>query len=136
MNSNFAQTYLSEILKELTYTTDTLSCNKLSNIWYNIINNSICNDGIKGLFIIWISHIFLAWSLAISTFLASLIYQFFESEYWNISKDTLINDEGITEDNAHETALIIFSEEIAKNEIKKKDKLIEILKVYGNTDDI
>jgi hypothetical protein len=41
------------------------------------------------MFVMWVCHIFLAWGISISMFTSTLVWQYFEPEYWNITKDTL-----------------------------------------------
>jgi len=166
MYSSFAQTYLAEISSELKDIDQDLTCDTISNIWNSkIIDKGICSNSISGLFIMWIAHIFVASSLTVTIILASLLYQYFESEYWNLSKDTIVGDEGIiiiiiiillllllllllslllllllllgiNDDNVHEIALAILSSEKYHNEEMKKIKSSQINQIYGKTDDI
>jgi len=54
-----------------------------------MVEIGICDKGLSGMFVMWVCHIFLTWGIAISMFTATLVWQYFEPEYWNLSKDTL-----------------------------------------------
>lgn len=54
-----------------------------------MVELGICDEGLAGMFVMWVCHIFLAWGISISMFAATLVWQYFEPEYWNLSKDNL-----------------------------------------------
>lgn len=54
-----------------------------------MVEVGICDQGLAGMFVMWVCHIFLAWGISISMFAATLVWQYFEPEYWNLSKDNL-----------------------------------------------
>ena len=54
-----------------------------------MVEVGICDKGLSGMFVMWVCHIFLTWGIAITMFTATLVWQYFEPEYWNLSKDTL-----------------------------------------------
>ena len=54
-----------------------------------MVEQGICTKGLGGMFVMWVCHIFMAWGIAISMFTATLVWQYFEPEYWNLTKDNM-----------------------------------------------
>ena len=65
---------------------EVFDCSIFSNSWKKFVEIGICNDSLKGFFILWISHIGIAWGIAMSMFLGSLVWQYFDDKNINSIK--------------------------------------------------
>ena len=64
-------------------------CDPFMTAYDLMVETGICTKGLAGMFVMWVCHIFMAWGIAISMFTATLVWQYFEPEYWNLSKDNM-----------------------------------------------
>ena len=111
INTSMAKAYLAEVLNELTSINSIINCNNINSIWSSIINSSICSNTIDGIFIIWVFHIILAWSLVVVSILSLFLLKYYDNSYWLLSKDTIVcyddDDGGINDNNVYEIGLVI-----------------------------
>jgi hypothetical protein len=68
-------------------------CAPFSNAWTEFVEVGICTDTLGGFFILWISHIGIAWGICMSMFLGSLVWQYFEDKYWYLNSVQPYDDE-------------------------------------------
>jgi hypothetical protein len=77
-----AQTGIAAIKVNLAKVLSAFECSPFSLAWDEFVEVGICNDTLGGFFILWISHIGLAWGICMSMFLSSLVWQYFEDKFW------------------------------------------------------
>jgi len=65
------------------------NCGPYMTAYDLMVEQGICTKGLGGMFVMWVCHIFMAWGIAISMFTATLVWQYFEPEYWNLTKDNM-----------------------------------------------
>ena len=65
------------------------NCGPFMSAYDSMVEVGICSESVAGMFVMWVCHIFVAWGIAITMFTSTLVWQYFEPEYWNITKDTL-----------------------------------------------
>jgi hypothetical protein len=81
-----AQIQLVTMKKGLSILLEVFNCSIFSNAWKKFVEIGICDDSLKGFFILWISHIGIAWGIAMSMFLGSLVWQYFDDKNINSIK--------------------------------------------------
>jgi len=84
-----AQAAVASIKTSLGGINSAFECGPYMSAYDKMVEVGICDQGVAGMFVMWVCHIFLAWGISISMFTSTLVWQYFEPEYWNITKDTL-----------------------------------------------
>jgi len=79
-----AQTGISVMKTNLAVVLTAFECSPFSLAWKEFVEVGICSDSLGGFFILWVSHIGLAWGICMSMFLSSLVWQYFEDKFWNL----------------------------------------------------
>jgi hypothetical protein len=84
---NAAQSALNDVNAQLTLMNAALSCGSGANInmaWDDAMNKAVCTDFFNGLFKIWVAQYVVSGALFFTVICASVLYQYFPGQFWNL----------------------------------------------------